>query len=78
MAEITEYQPLYSTHGHERKTHVAVDGKSLCGVEDRYPNLLWNLGGTYDDPQSQFLIDADGFGCLTCRRKLIKRLLIHG
>lgn len=66
------YAPMYSSHGHDRKTHIAESGAgSLCGVERRYPDLLWTQGGDYYDVQTQFLIDNPGRernGCLRCRK----------
>lgn len=65
---MTDYAPMYSTHGHGRKTHISTDGGSLCGVEQRYPDRLWTMGAAYYNVKEQFLTDPDGYGCRRCRR----------
>jgi hypothetical protein len=60
---------MHSSHDHNRKTHLARDGKSLCGVEKANGHLFFNIGEDYHDIQSQFFIDGpEQHGCLRCRR----------
>lgn len=73
--ESRTYAPMYSTHGHERKTHIATDDRgSLCGIERRYPDLLWTIGATYYNVAEQFLIDDPDHpnACASCRQAYLK------
>lgn len=71
------YAPMYSSHDHDRKTHVAVSGgRSLCGIEKRYDYLMWTQGADYYSVEEQFLIDnpePQRNGCLRCRKAYLKQ-----
>lgn len=67
--------PIYSTHGHKNKTHLGVNGPSLCGVEKRHPQLLYCRGEDYADVRGDFITgDADDVGCKACKKKALKLL----
>lgn len=71
---VSTYSPMYSSHGHGRKTHLASEDGSLCRVEERYPDLLWTMGVVYYSVEEQFLIDPDEYGCLRCRKVYLRSL----
>jgi hypothetical protein len=70
------YAPVYTSHGHDRKTHATEMGEAfpLCGARLRFDWLLWNEAEPFSSPEKQFLLDPDGHGCLVCQRILRKRL----
>jgi len=72
---MAEFAPIFSTHGHARKTHLVVgDEPALCGAQLRNPQLMWSVGdymplnpakvGWYLDPDTQDLC------CRVCKAKL--------
>lgn len=75
----THWAPSYTTHGHGRKTHVVLTNAegthtdTLCGIKGRRPDLLWCCGEIV--PMAEAIawasLDPDGFGCSTCKAKLI-------
>lgn len=68
----SQFWPLYSSHGHGRKTHLASShgGGTLCGTEQRHPWLILTFGSTADEgiDNIKSVPDPDGVLCKTCRR----------
>jgi hypothetical protein len=73
IVDIAEYCPFYSSHGHGRKTHISDGDYSLCGVENRNPQLLFSQGVNYHNIEEQFFIDSEGVGCKQCGAEYRKR-----
>ena len=75
--EAREFRPVFSTHGHARKTHLAIDdGDAVCGIQNRMPDAMWSGG----DPMlltpkivADYLdCDADGVCCARCATAIRK------
>jgi hypothetical protein len=82
---LSGWTPVYTTHGHGRKTHVAlvdangIEGPSLCGVLERRPDLLWSMGDVHSllEAEEWCGTDADGYGCAICKKKLLLKAKAH-
>ena len=66
-----EFRPVFSTHGHARKTHLAIDdGDAVCGMQDRMPDAMWSGGEamplTPECVADYLDCDADGVCCARC------------
>jgi len=68
------FSPVYSTHGHARKTHLAVSGDdALCGIQKQFPDLLWCRGEAQplSNAREYVEIDSERYGCGRCKVLLL-------
>lgn len=71
------FRPVFSTHGHARKTHLAVnDGDPLCGIYGRHPDLMWTSGSdmplTVEAVSDYIDCDAGDVCCKRCKQAIRK------
>lgn len=71
MTTPRDLYPTFSTHGHARKTHLAIDaGDPVCGIADRRPDLMFSCGEPM--PMTAAVVadyldcDSQGVCCLRC------------
>lgn len=74
---MADFAPIFSTHGHGRKTHMVVDDEpALCGAQGRYPDLMWSTGDymPLNPVQVEWYLgpDTQDVCCRVCKAKLRK------
>lgn len=66
-----DFSPTFSTHGHARKTHLAIgESDAACGIQARRPDMMMSRGShiplTVEAVADYLDCDADGVCCRHC------------